>query len=345
MNVFLETERLILKPSTIEDLDGLYILQSDADVMRYIGQGVRTKDEVKQWLTKAIDHHQKHGCSLCSVFEKGSGILIGQAGIQYLGYDDTQPDIEIGYRLKKQYWGKGYATELTKALIVWGFNNLTVNKLVAVINPINKESRRVLEKSGMVYVGETKYFDSIVHKFEIYKSDQIALVPYNPQWPDMAKIEIKRLYEILPIKHILDIQHVGSTAIPGILSKPIIDIQIAVDSLSAIEQIAIDKLKTLDYVDWEDNPDKERMFFVKGMPPYGEKRTHHLHIVEPASKHWQDKINFRDYLRIHPETASEYEKLKIKLAKQYTYDRELYTEAKTKFINDVLNKAKTEKSK
>lgn len=84
----------------------------------------------------------------------------------------------------------------------------------------------------------------------------------------MAKIEIKKLYEILPSKHIVDIQHVGSTAIPDILSKPIIDIQIAVDSLDAIKQIAIDKLKTLDYVYWDNNPDTERMFFVKGMPPY-----------------------------------------------------------------------------
>lgn len=339
MSIFLETQRLIIKPSTPEDFDDLYAIQSDPDVMQYIGQGARSFDEVQESLKNIIAHHQKHGFSFCSVFEKESNQLIGQAGLQYLAYDDHQPDIEIGYRLNKQYWGKGYATELTKALIAWGFDNLTVNKLVAVINPENEKSRKVLEKAGMFYVGGIKYFDQIVPKFEIYKNDQIALAPYDPLWPDMANAEIKKLHVILPSKHAIDIQHVGSTAIPGIMSKPIIDIQIAVDSLNAIKQIAIDNLKTLDYVYWDENPDTQRMFFVKGMPPHGDKRTHHIHIVEPSSRHWVGKISFRDYLLLHPETAHEYEQLKIKLAQQYTYDREQYTEAKTTFVNDVLSKA------
>ena len=143
----------------------------------------------------------------------------------------------------------------------------------------------------------------------------------------------------MPENHILDIQHVGSTAIPGIHAKPIIDIQIAVDSLVAIKQTAIDMLKTLGYEYWHDNPDTERMFFVKGMPPFGDKRTHHVHIVEPASRHWQGKIQFRDYLLSHPEAALEYEKVKIELANQHAYDREKYTDTKTRFVNDILQKA------
>lgn len=135
MNIFLKTERLIIKPSTPEDFDDLYAIQSDPDVMQYIGQGVRTRPEVNEWLAKAIEHHRKHGFSFCSVFEKTSGLLIGQAGLQYLGYDDNQPDIEVGYRLKKQYWGKGYATELTKALIKWGLEHLSVDKLIAATYP------------------------------------------------------------------------------------------------------------------------------------------------------------------------------------------------------------------
>ena len=169
--MFLETQRLTIKPSTLEDLDDLYAIQSDPDVMQYIGQGVRTRSEVSEWLAKAIAHHQKHGFSFCSVFEKESKQLIGQAGLQYLSYDEQQPDIEIGYRLKKQSWGKGYATELTKALIDWGFSNLPIDKLVAVINPANEKSRKVLEKAGMICVGEIEYFNHLVPKFEIYKND------------------------------------------------------------------------------------------------------------------------------------------------------------------------------
>jgi GrpB-like predicted nucleotidyltransferase (UPF0157 family) len=155
----------------------------------------------------------------------------------------------------------------------------------------------------------------------------------------MANAEITKLCSVLPAKKIIDIQHVGSTAIPGISAKPIIDIQIAATSLEEMKVIAIPALQKLGYEYWFENPDPERMFFVKGMPPFGEKRTHHVHIVEPSSKHWQGKILFRDYLIAHPEVAETYQQLKIKLAQQYTHDREQYTDAKTNFINDILQKA------
>jgi ribosomal-protein-alanine N-acetyltransferase len=170
MSIFLETQRLIIKPSALEDFDDLYTVQSDPDVMQYIGQGVRSKKEVQESLKKIIAHYQKHGFSLGSVFEKNSGLLIGQAGLFYLGFNELQADIEVSYRLKKQYWGMGYATELTKALITWGFNNLTIDKLIAVVRPENKGSRKVLEKSGMDYAGNTNYQGKDVLKFEIYKN-------------------------------------------------------------------------------------------------------------------------------------------------------------------------------
>src|SRR6185312_1901730 len=106
--------------------------------------------------------------------------------------------------------------------------------------------------------------------------------------------------------------------------------------LDVMKVIAIPVLQKLGYEYWYENPDPERMFFVKGMPPFGEKRTHHIHIVEPSSRHWQGKIFFRDYLISHLDTAHEYQQLKIKLAQQHTYDREQYTDAKTKFINGIL---------
>src|SRR5271170_5764727 len=101
MSIFLETKRLIIKSSTLEDLDDLCALQSDIDVMKYIGQGVRNPEDVKKWFEKSLSHYQKHGFSFGSVFEKKSGYFIGQAGIMYLDYDDSQSDIEVGYRLSK----------------------------------------------------------------------------------------------------------------------------------------------------------------------------------------------------------------------------------------------------
>lgn len=178
----------------------------------------------------------------------------------------------------------------------------------------------------------------------IYPEDAVELVPHDPKWQAMAKTEIDRLYELLPKQQVLDIQHVGSTAIPNICAKPIIDIQIAVDQLSAIKQPAINILENIDYIFWQKSPDPERLFFVKGMPPYGKKRSHHLHIVELNSRHWREKILFRDYLLAHPDVAHNYENLKLTLIKQYRYDREKFTEGKTAFIKQILQKTSKQQS-
>ncbi|MCZ6913960.1 MAG: GNAT family N-acetyltransferase [Rickettsia endosymbiont of Ixodes persulcatus] len=145
MTIFLETERLLLKPIVLTDFDDLLALRSNPDVMKYLGS-VQTKEEVKLFLEKTIPYQAKHRIGFCSVFEKESHAFIGQAGLFHLRYDDTQTDIEIAYRLHKQFWGKGYATELVKALIAWGFKHLTSKKLVAVTDPNNTPSRKVLEK-------------------------------------------------------------------------------------------------------------------------------------------------------------------------------------------------------
>ncbi len=338
MNMFLETERLILRLSTWSDLDNLIRLRSDPEVMKYIGDGSsHTKAQVERFLSIAMPYQEKHGFGFCSVFEKETGEFIGQAGLFHKGFYDEQPDIELAYRLHKKYWHQGYATELAKALIRWAFENLKVEKIVSAAEPENIASQKVLLKSGFLFLGEQKWWNGReLFYYEIYKNDAIELSDYNKEWPQIAEQEIKKLYSILPTQHIIDIQHVGSTAIPGMSAKPVIDIQIAVDSLSAIKPIAIKVLKELGYEYWDKNPDQERLFFAKGMPPFGVKRTHHVHIFEPSSPHWREKILFRDYLRAHTEARLEYEALKKHLAQRYTYDREQYTSAKTEFINKIL---------
>ncbi|WP_252581081.1 GNAT family N-acetyltransferase [Legionella lytica] len=170
MSLFLETKNLIINTPALSDFNDLYALQSDADVMKYIGQGVRTEAEVLSGLEKAIAHYQKHNFSLGSVFAKESKVFVGRAGLIYLAYDDSQPDIEVGYALTKNAWNKGYGTELARALIHWGFAHLEVEKLVGVINPNNERSQRVLEKAGMNYVGCSRYWNNEVSLYEIQKA-------------------------------------------------------------------------------------------------------------------------------------------------------------------------------
>ncbi|HCJ1159129.1 TPA: GNAT family N-acetyltransferase [Legionella pneumophila] len=341
MGIFLETKRLILKRVELSDLDLLVALRSDLEVMENTGYGgTQTIEEVREYLDFAIPYQEKHGMGFCLVFEKESGNFVGEAGLFHLLFDDKQSEIELGYHLHKKFWGKGYGTELAKALIQWGFQHLSVNKLISTAYPDNIASQKVLNKAGFDCMSKKQLPDGEeLFWYEIYKNDSVELVPYDSQWPKIAEVEIKKLRKILPTNHVIDIQHVGSTAIPGMLAKPIIDIQITVDSLTAIKQTAIAVLKAYDYVYWAEDPDPEKMFFVKGMPPFGEKRTYHVHIIEPKSKRGHDRIIFRDYLIAHPEVAREYEQLKIELAHEYTYDREQYTDAKTQFIASVLGKA------
>ncbi|HAU0230599.1 TPA: GNAT family N-acetyltransferase [Legionella pneumophila] len=167
MAIFLSTKRLILTTPKLEDLDEVFELQSDPEVMRYIGDGVRTKAMVATFLNMAIEHYAKHGFSFFSVREKDTNHFIGQAGLIYLGYDDNQPQIEVGYRLHSRYWGKSYATELTSALIKWGFDNLNIPTLMAVVEPNNVASYKVLLKAGMINTGTTTYWNREVTCFEI----------------------------------------------------------------------------------------------------------------------------------------------------------------------------------
>ena len=168
--------------------------------------------------------------------------------------------------------------------------------------------------------------------------DDIEIVDYDPRWPRLFDEEAQRLRTVLDPSLIVGLEHFGSTAIVGLSAKPIIDILIAVRSLAAARATFVVALRTLDYVYWADNPKKDRLFFVKGMPPFGSRRSHHVHVTEPEGEMWQ-RLVFRDYLRAHPEEAEAYERLKKRLAAEHPTDREAYTDAKSAYVESVMRKA------
>ena len=168
--------------------------------------------------------------------------------------------------------------------------------------------------------------------------DEVEIVNYDPRWPILFDEEAKRLRATLDPSLITGLEHFGSTAVPGLSAKPIIDILIAVRSLADAQASFVEALQNLDYVYWADNPNKDRMFFVKGMPPFGSRRSHHVHVTEPHGEMWR-RLAFRDYLRAHPEEAGTYEQLKRRLATEHQRDREAYTDAKSAYIDSVMRKA------
>ena len=186
MSIFLETKRLILKTPELSDLDDLIALRTDPDVMRYINDGsIQTTEQVHEHLINFPAYFEKHGLGFFLAFEKETGVFIGQAGLFHVNFNDTQPDIEVAYRFQKKFWGKGYATELTSALIQWGFKHLPIEKIIAFVHPENEASRRVMEKSGMQYKGMVPYKQVQLPCYEAIRNhidlNDIHLIPASIQ--------------------------------------------------------------------------------------------------------------------------------------------------------------------
>lgn len=185
------------------------------------------------------------------------------------------------------------------------------------------------------FVQRINYKTGTAGDSQLTAEDSIIIAPYNLAWPKLAAAEIhviKTLTKQLP--HVA-IEHVGSTAVPKLASKPIIDIFITLKSIEEAQQW-IAPLETLGYVFWSENPDKTHLRFFKGMPPFGQKRTHHVHIVAAGNDTVDPRILFRDILRQDEKIRREYELLKLQLSQSHLTDREAYTDSKGKFIEQVL---------
>jgi RimJ/RimL family protein N-acetyltransferase len=151
MPIFLETERLVLRQFTAHDADLLVELDGDPRVMRYITGGAPTpRDEVEsEYLPAFLGYYRKFpGYGFWAAIEKSSGDFLGW--FHYRPAPGDPPDQpELGYRLRREAWGKGYATEGSRALIAKGFTEFGVQRVVASTMAVNTASRRVMEKSGM----------------------------------------------------------------------------------------------------------------------------------------------------------------------------------------------------
>jgi GrpB-like predicted nucleotidyltransferase (UPF0157 family) len=160
----------------------------------------------------------------------------------------------------------------------------------------------------------------------------------DPAWPAMFEREQGRIRAALgPI--VVTIEHVGSTAVPGLAAKPIIDLMVGVRSLAEARSSCPTPLRELGYAHIAEYESwlPDEMLFRKGMPgPW----THHVHVMEPSSPRWGEYILLRDYLRRHPAIAIDYANLKQALALVFGDDIAGYRDAKRPFVEAVIAKAK-----
>jgi len=196
-----------------------------------------------------------------------------------------------------------------------------------------RHHERTIRLTGLSMPPQPPHFDG--QHWSNADADRIEVAAADPGWAQRFAEEADTLRRALQLPD-LAIEHIGSTAVPGLDAKPIIDM-LLLPPPDYDRRSLIEPLERLGYQYWRENPKPERMFFVKGMPPFGNGRTHHVHLMEPDEV--QRRLAFRDWLRSHPEDARRYAELKHELASRFPTDREAYTDGKSEVIAQILDQA------
>ena len=169
----------------------------------------------------------------------------------------------------------------------------------------------------------------------------VVIVDYNPRWSLIYEEEKLRILGVAGSR-ILDVAHIGSTAVVGLGGKPIVDIMAGVNGSSNADEL-LSLLREIGYKDVIRQLGHSEWYYCLRKVVYGEEawlQNFHLHLMKFRSEIWKRHVLFRDFLRNHPEAVQKYDKLKRMLAAKYGVDRESYTNAKTGFIASVVNQAK-----
>ncbi len=166
----IETPRLILRPFTMDDVDASYEVNLDPEVSRYTNDGgVRPYDEMKSRIFNVIDHdYQKYNFGRFAVIYKDTNEFIGFSGLKYLPEFD---EVDLGYRFKQNYWGKGIATESSKVSLDFGFYKLNLEKIVCMAIPENTASVNVMTKLGFTYDSKIMEDGTLIDKYILLKED------------------------------------------------------------------------------------------------------------------------------------------------------------------------------
>ncbi len=155
--VFLETERLILRYFTLDDVDAIFAVIGDPETMKFYPQRFAREDAAR-WVTKSQERYRRDGYALFAVVLKSNGQVIGNCGLMRQEIEGESL-IEVGYHLRRDYWGHGYATEAARGCMAYAFGHLKADKVVSLILPENLPSRRVAERNGMTVERQVIFHD------------------------------------------------------------------------------------------------------------------------------------------------------------------------------------------
>jgi RimJ/RimL family protein N-acetyltransferase len=171
----MQTLRLDFREFRRDDFDDLFKLDSDARVMKYIGGKAMSKTEVEAALTRAMGYYRStYGLGVWYATRRDTGAFVGWYSLKYC---PPTCDVEVGYRLMRNAWGQGFATEGATELVRYGFDDLGLDKIIGVTHPGNRASQRVLMKAGLRDVGFVRtYYDRRLRLFEAHRNSRTQAV-------------------------------------------------------------------------------------------------------------------------------------------------------------------------
>lgn len=166
----IETERLLLRPMTAQDIDALLIIFADPKVMASFNEPPFVRAQMEHWVNRNLEHQTEFGYGLFSVIHKESSVLIGDCGLEQMSVDGALA-AELGYDFRSDYWKQGYATEAARAVRDYAFQTLNLSQLISLIRVGNEPSRRVAERVGMALESEYEKYGNHYWKFALTQTD------------------------------------------------------------------------------------------------------------------------------------------------------------------------------
>jgi GrpB-like predicted nucleotidyltransferase (UPF0157 family)/predicted acetyltransferase len=327
------TNRLLAEKIKSSDLDKFISMHTNPQVMITLG-GLRTEEQTRDNFEWNLNQWKKNGFGLWVFYLKETKEWLGCAGLRRIQVSGHE-EIELGYALMPQFWKQGLATEMAKACIEIAFEVIRLNNIVSFTLTTNKASQHVMEIAGFTYERDIIHADLPHVLYRMKNTRKVEVISYDSRWPDFFKQEASRIQSVLE-NYLKEIYHIGSTAIPNMPAKPVIDMMLVFDNLDEIDLIK-NKLSELDYHNLRRQIIPYRSFFIRRQD---NDIAFHLHIHERGSTQINRHVNFRDYVIQHPEDAKTYAALKINLAKQFPDDINSYVFGKDTLVQEIDTKAK-----
>ncbi|MBA2655434.1 MAG: GNAT family N-acetyltransferase [Tatlockia sp.] len=280
------TVRLSAYKINEKNIDNFITLHSNEEVMSTLG-GLRTTQQSHENLDWNLKQWDENGFGLWMFYLKDSQIWVGRGGLRRVDVGGHE-EIELGYALMPQFWNQGLATEISKACLEIAFEIIGLENIVSFTLVTNKASQRVMDKLGFQYERDIIHtgLPHVLYRMKIPR--KVELLPYDRKWPELYKQESQIIQHVLG-NHLREIYHIGSTSIPNMLSKPVIDIMLACENLDSIDTIT-EQLRGINYHNIRRQIIPHRSFIAIKQD---EQIRYHLHIHERGSSQIKRHVDFR----------------------------------------------------